>query len=265
MSKLLGAEEPSPFSLYRSKAESAFLLTGDHAGNLVPKSLEDLGLPLSELARHIGLDIGVYPLGKMLADRLDATFLSQPYSRLVIDCNRPPHQFDSIPEKSDGTPIPGNIRLDPEARRTRVHEIFDVYHTGFSAELDRRLAHGQRTIIVALHSFTPVHGDFPAPRPWHIGVLWNRDDRLGRPLLERLREQPDIVVGENEPYSVSDQLDYAIPVHGEARGIMSVELEVRQDLLSDASGCADWADRIAAALPAALNDLDAANVSEVVE
>ncbi len=265
MSKLLATGEPRPFDLYRSNAASAFLLTGDHAGNLVPESLGALGLPAEELNRHIGVDIGVARLGRMLADRLEACFLSQPYSRLVIDCNRPPHQPDSIPEISDSTVIPGNAGLDAADRAARVREIFDVYHAGFAAELDRRSARGQRTVLVALHSFTPQHGDFPAPRPWHIGVLWNRDDRLARPLLKRLRGQPDVVVGENQPYGVSDQLDFAIPVHGEARGILSVELEVRQDLLGDQAGCADWADRIAAALPAALDDFDGANVGEVVE
>ncbi|MEM9107533.1 MAG: N-formylglutamate amidohydrolase [Pseudomonadota bacterium] len=265
MPTLLGEQEPEPFDLYNGDAGGAFLLTGDHAGNRIPSALDGLGLPPSELNRHIGIDIGIARLGPMLADRLDAAFVSQPYSRLVIDCNRPPHQLDAIPEVSDGTTVPGNVGLGIGDRRARISEIFDFYHARVRLELERRHQRGQRTVFVALHSFTPHHGDFPAPRPWHIGVLWNRDGRLARPLLERLRKVNDVVVGENQPYGVSDELDYAIPVYGEAQGILSVELEVRQDLLYGEDDCAEWADRIAPALSMALKDHDAAAPTEVVK
>lgn len=264
MVEVLQTGEPDPFFIYNARAESPFLLTGDHAGNRVPRSLKTLGLPPEDLNRHISLDIGVEPLGRMLADRLGAAFLSQPYSRLVIDCNRPPHQVDAIPDKSDGTPVPGNQDLQPDARAARVREIFDVYHRRFAEELDRRERAELRTTLIALHSFTPHHSDFPTPRPWHVGVLWNRDGRLALPLLRHLGAEPGLVVGRNEPYGVSDELDYAIPVHGEARGILSVELEVRQDLLSDQAGCMEWAERLARVLPAALADLDAAQQHDVV-
>ncbi|MEM8796194.1 MAG: N-formylglutamate amidohydrolase [Pseudomonadota bacterium] len=264
MQKLLDVGEQNPFALYNRDGTSAFLFTGDHAGNKVPRSLDMLGLGPEELDRHIGIDIGVEPLGRMLADRLDAAFLYQPYSRLVIDCNRPPHQADAIPEVSDGTTIPGNVNLTPQARQARVAQIFDVYHLEFAAELQRRAEEGRRTVIIALHSFTPHHSEFPEPRPWHIGVLWNRDNRLARPLVKHLRVRNDRVVGENQPYRVSDELDYAIPVYGEAAGVLSVELEVRQDLVSDQTGCEHWAGVIAAILPAALDDFDAENTHEVV-
>lgn len=264
MTSVLRSDEPAPFSVYNAGGRSPFFLSGDHAGNLVPSSLNNLGLPSEELDRHIGVDIGIEPLGRMLADKLDAPFFFQPYSRLVIDCNRPPDQADAIPVMSDGTRIPGNAKLDPEARAARIREIFDVYHEKFSGLFDERDNAGKRTVLVALHSFTPLHGDFPAPRPWHIGVLWNRDGRLASPLIEKLASETELVIGDNEPYRVSDELDYAIPVHGEARGTLSIELEVRQDLISDEAGVAEWATRLARALPAALSDLENAEQHSMV-
>lgn len=264
MATLLQAGEPDPFSIHNRHGRSPFLLTGDHAGSYVPKALNGLGVPADDLNRHIGIDIGVESMGRRLADLLDAAFLFQPYSRLVIDCNRPPHQTDAVPQVSDGTPIPGNVALSPEARTKRVREIFHVYHAAFAAEIERRHAAGQRTVLVALHSFTPHHGDFPEPRPWHVGVLWNRDGRLAGPLIAHLSAEPGLIVGDNEPYRVSDELDYAIPVHGEARGVLSVELEVRQDLLSDDAGCDRWAVRLAQVLRAALADVDAAQTQDMV-
>ncbi|MEM1288603.1 MAG: N-formylglutamate amidohydrolase [Pseudomonadota bacterium] len=264
MAKLLGADEPAPFSLYNPVGKSPFFLSGDHAGNRVPALLSNLGLPPEELERHIAIDIGIEALGKRLADKLDAPFFFQPYSRLVIDCNRPPDQADAVPAVSDGTHIPGNADLDADARATRVEEIFDVYHAEFSTLFEAREKAGKRTVLVALHSFTPFHGDFPANRPWHIGVLWNRDGRLAAPLIENLSKDAELVVGDNQPYRVSDELDYAIPVHGEARNTLSVELEVRQDLISDDAGVDAWATRLARVLPIALSNLQGADQQSMV-
>lgn len=255
MLSTLQDDDPRPVDVVRQDGTSPFFLSGDHAGCAVPRSLASLGLPKATLQRHIGVDIGIATLGGMLSQALDATFISQPYSRLVIDCNRPKGQADSIPTKSDGTIVPGNQDLCAEARTRRETAIFDPYHARFRDLLDRRTADGRRSVLVALHSFTPNHGDFPQPRPWHISVLYNRDARLARPLLARLRGEPDLVVGDNEPYVVSDELDYGIPVHGEARGILSVEIEIRQDTLGDTASCRRWSDRLARLLPAALEDL----------
>ncbi|MEM9012401.1 MAG: N-formylglutamate amidohydrolase [Pseudomonadota bacterium] len=261
MFSTLEDNEPEPFTVARQDGSSPFFLSADHAGCAVPRSLSSLGLPASELQRHIGVDIGIATLGDMLSEALDATFISQPYSRLVIDCNRPKGQADSIPERSDGTDVPGNQGLSAAARRARETVIFEPYHTRFRDLLDRRAAQDRTSVLIALHSFTPKHGDYPEPRPWHISVLYNRDARLARPLLARLRGEPDLVVGENEPYLVSDELDYAIPVHGEARGILSVEIEIRQDTLGDAASCRRWSDRLARLLPAALGDLEPARAA----
>ena len=151
--------------------------------------------------------------------------------------------------------IPANQDFKSDERLRRERAIFDPYHARFRDLLDHRHADGKPSVLVALHSFTPHHGDYPDPRPWHISVLYNRDARLARPLLGHLRSEADLIVGENEPYVVSDELDYGIPVHGEMRGILSVEIEIRQDTLTDVDACQAWCDRVARLLPVALNDV----------
>jgi predicted N-formylglutamate amidohydrolase len=249
---LLSADEPAPVAVEIADGASPFLLIADHAGNRVPALLGDLGLPQAELDRHIGIDIGILGVGRALARHLGATLIHQPYSRLVIDCNRRPGRPDAMPEVSDGTRVPGNIGLDRAARARREAAIFHPYHARIAAEIDGREAAGRPVVLVALHSFTPRHGDYPAPRPWQVGVLWNRDDRLAMALIDVLAAGGDLTVGVNEPYGVSDDIDYAIPVHGEARGLVHVEIEIRQDQIAGPSAERAWATRLADALPAAL-------------
>lgn len=255
MKSLIAEDEPGPVAVDRPAGTSPFLLIGDHAGNLVPRALAGLGLPGTELERHIGIDIGIRGVGAALSAALDATFIHQRYSRLVIDCNRKPDSTDAMAEVSDGTRVPGNVAMSATDRAARINEIFAPYHARIAAEIAARIDRGAAPVLVALHSFTPRHGDFPAPRPWHIGVLWNRDDRLARPLIDALRGEGDLVVGINQPYGVSDELDYAVPVHAEARGLVHVEVEIRQDLIADEAGQAAWASRLARLLPVAARTL----------
>lgn len=181
---------------------------------------------------------------------LDATLIAQRYSRLVIDCNRDPARTDSIPTESDATPIPGNASL-PEADRTaRVTEVFAPYHARIAEELDARDARGLRTIVVALHSFTPVMRTFA--RPWRFGVLHLGGSAFSQAMLAALRAEEDAaVVGDNEPYRM-DEVDFTIPHHAIGRGLDYVELEVRQDLLADDAGRQAVAERLARILPDAL-------------
>ncbi|MBN6151368.1 N-formylglutamate amidohydrolase [Xanthomonas sp. AmX2] len=236
---LLGADDPPAYTVHRPQGRSPYLLIADHAGQRVPKALRGLGLPQHELDRHIGWDIGIDGVTRELAQALDAFAITQTYSRLVIDCNRPLSAPGSIVAASDGTVVPGNQALDAQARDARAREIFTPYHARIAAELDRRAAAGQPTILIALHSFTPAMAG--VARPWHAGVLYQRDPRLAHALLAELRALPGLVIGDNQPYSVSDATDYAIPVHGEARGLPHVELEIRQDLIADAAGQRQWA------------------------
>ena len=246
---LLAPDEPPAVVEYRPAGTSPFLLVCDHAGRRIPRRLHDLGLSEADRVRHIAWDIGIAGVGRELADRLDACLIMQPYSRLVIDCNRPPGSPESIVSVSDGTPIPGNANLSAHEAELRAREIFAPYHSAIARHLDERKRAGRATILISLHSFTPVYGG--VARPWQIGVLYNRHDALAEALLALLRGRGDLTVGDNEPYTVDDETDYTIPVHGERRGIAHVAIEIRQDLIAEESGQRQWAERLAELLPKA--------------
>lgn len=241
--RLLAADEPSPVTVYNESGRSPLLIVVDHASNLTPRSLDRLGLAEHECARHIAWDIGVTSVSRFLADALDATVVQQNYSRLVIDCNRPPGTEASIPEISERTPIPGNVALSAEWKAARVNEVFNPYHDRIDSEISRRRQAGKPTVLIAMHSFTPVFME--CARPWHVGILYNRDRRFADVLLALMKCEEGLVVGDNEPYSVSDLTDYTIPVHGEGRGLPHAEIEIRQDLIDDAGGQRAWGARFA--------------------
>ena len=204
------------------------------------------------LLPHLRPRIGIGAVGRQLSQLLDATVILQTYSRLVIDCNRDPNVPSSIPEISETTEIPGNRGLSRAAQAARVDAIFRPYHVALAAALDRRAAGGRDSVLVALHSFTPVFKGIS--RPWQVAVLFNRDSRLAHPLAELLRAESDLFVGENEPYAVSDLSDYTVPVHGERRGLPHVEIEIRQDQIAEPAGQTEWAERLARLLPAAYSE-----------
>ncbi len=236
---LLHPDEPTPFRVLRPEGRSDMVLTADHAGRVIPHRLGTLGLPQRELDRHIGWDIGIAGVTERLSEALDATAIFQTYSRLVIDCNRSPEVPSSIPELSEATEVPGNRNLSPADRLARRREIFVPYHDCIDRILDTRGA--RRTVLVAMHSFTPVfRGE---SRAMQVGVLYNRDARLARILLDLLHAEPGLTIGDNAPYSVSDLTDYTVPIHAERRGLPHVEIEIRQDLIADREGEAAWADR----------------------
>jgi predicted N-formylglutamate amidohydrolase len=244
--KLLQADEPPPFTEVRPWGASPFVIMVDHAGHRIPKRLGDLGLPASELLRHIAWDIGALEVAQRVAAALDAPLLAQTYSRLVIDCNRDPKVPTSIPRTSESIDIPGNMRLAEAEVAARRAEIFEPYHERVRAVLDGRVAEKRSTILVAQHTMTDAYKG--VRREMHAAVLYNRDRRFAGLVLDALRREPGLVVADNEPYFVSDETDYSIPHHGEARGLPHVEIEIRQDLVSDAAGQDEWARRITRAL-----------------
>jgi len=250
--ELLRAQDPPPVGEERLDGPSPFLLIADHAGNAVPERLGDLGITSVDLNRHIGIDIGIHGVSERLSALIDAPYIFQRYSRLVIDCNRPPGHPTSIAPLSDGTRVPANRDLSAAEALLREQEIFWPYQRAIAGQIARMRLTGRTPAVIAMHSFTPKHGDYPAPRPWHIGVLFNRDDRLARPLIALLEAEGDLTVGVNEPYAVDDSGDYAVPVHCEKGGLLHVELEIRQDLIESAEGQAGWAERLARLLPLAL-------------
>ena len=173
---LLAPEEPPAVVTLRPDGKSPFLLVSDHAGRRIPKKLGDLGVSESELRRHIAFDVGIEPVVRFMAEELDAQAILQPYSRLVIDCNRPFQAESSIAPMSENTPVPGNVKLSPVETAARQREIFSPYHEAITKELDRRQREKLLAFLVAMHSFTPVYKG--VSRPWHAGVLYNRDSRF---------------------------------------------------------------------------------------
>jgi predicted N-formylglutamate amidohydrolase len=252
--ELLGPDEPPPFTVERAGAQSPFFLTCDHGSARIPRKLGCLGLSSADLRRHIAWDIGAAAVAVELAARLDAFAILQSYSRLVIDCNRQPGSPQSILQLSEATPIPGNEAVTRRDSAARERELFRPYHERIRTELDARKARRQPTILISVHSFTPrFHGN---QRPWHGGVLYNRDTRLATRLLQCLRADSGLVIGDNEPYSVSDSTDYTIPEHGEKRGLPHAGIELRQDLVDAQAGQIEWAERLAAALVTVVNSGD---------
>lgn len=243
---LLGAGDPAPVAVRQFGAGSPFLLVCDHAGRAVPKALGRLGLPDAAFDTHIAWDIGALGYAERLAERLGATLIWQTYSRLVIDCNRDPAHPGAMPEVSDGAAIPGNANLGDEDRAARVAEIHAPYHAAIAAEVEHRLAAGQRPLMICAHSFTPRLQD--DVRPWHVGVLHGGRSPASDTLLRLLRDEGDLVIGDNQPYAM-DGTDYTAPVHAWARGLDVVELEVRQDLIADADGQQRFAALFARLLP----------------
>ncbi len=253
---LLTADDPPPVRVLRETGGSDILLTADHAGRVIPAALGDLGVPEAELRRHIGWDIGIAGVTERLSAMLDATAVFQAYSRLVIDCNRDPAWASAMPEVSEYTPIPGNVGLSAEAKAARVAEIFTPYHARIAGLLDARAQ--RRTVLVAMHSFTPsFKGE---SRAMQVGMLYNKDPRLALILLDLLRAEGDLTVGDNAPYAITDDSDYSIPTHGERRGLPHIEVEIRQDLIADAAGQQAWAERFARWLTAADAVLKAGSV-----
>jgi predicted N-formylglutamate amidohydrolase len=228
------------------------LVLCDHAGRRVPRRLDDLRLPEHELRRHIGWDIGAADVTRALAVLLDAPALLCHSSRLVIDPNRRPGDPSSIPAIADGTFVPGNDGVDPAEARRRLASYFIPYHRAIA----RQIAGLRRRVgvpaIVSIHSFTPILQR--GWRPWEVAVLWDEDDRLAAPVLEGLRRERSLRVGDNEPYSGRYPVGYTIPFHARRTGLPHVTFELRQDLI-DTQPCARaWAERLAAVLRDPLAD-----------
>jgi predicted N-formylglutamate amidohydrolase len=238
---MLDPDEPPAFEVVNPSGRASALVLCDHASNRVPRALRGLGLPPERLCEHIAWDIGAAVMARRLAARLDAPLVLSGYSRLVIDCNRPVDVATSIPETSAGVPIPGNAGLDEEARRARAEAFFWPYHRAVERILEGR----ERTAILSAHSFTnePLRG----PRPWHAGMVYGRDRRLAGLLLEALGREPDLVLGDNQPYQVTPTTDYGVPVYAERAGRPGVLIEVRQDLLATPADAERWGDRLASA------------------
>lgn len=250
MQPLLRPGDPPPFSVFNEQGRAPLLLLCDHASNAVPQALGDLGIPPSELSRHIGWDIGGLDAALELSNVLDAPLVASGYSRLVIDCNRWPAGEGSTPEISDETVIPANKDLTKQQVDARAEACFWPYHREVDRLLDAMTADGRQVCLLVMHSFTPVMKGFV--RPWHVGVLWNDDPRLPERLLEELRRDPSLVVGDNEPYSARASYEYTLTAHARPRALPHCSLEVRQDLIGTPDDARAWGRRLAPAISASI-------------
>lgn len=244
---LLGEEDGAPFELLRPDAGSRALLVCDHASNRIPRKLGNLGLAQEVIEDHVGWDIGAADVTRILSQRLDATAVICGYSRLVIDCNRPPGSPGSIPEISDGYLIPGNQALSRAERAQREQEILEAYHGAISREVAGRWVDGLPPALVSIHSFTPALKADGVARPWQICILWGHDGRIAQPLMENFGQMQGITVGDNVPYS-GRHVAYTVNIHGHAAGLPHVGIEIRQDLIATPEGALQWAGILETAL-----------------
>ncbi len=243
---LIGAGDPPPYSVVNADGRAPLLLVCDHASREFPAAMGRLGLAEDATRRHIAWDIGAAEVTRALARIFDAPAVLAGYSRLLIDCNRTLSDPSSIVPASDGEVVPGNRRLTSVDRELRARSFFEPYHEAIALRLEEARHRRVVPALVSMHSFTPVFGQ--VVRPWHVGVLWDRDARIAVPLLERLRAVPGLVVGDNLPYSGRHPADYTVARHAEGARLPHVCLEIRQDQLETAAGVEHWARIVAAAL-----------------
>ena len=238
---LIGPGDPEPFSLYNPDGTAPVLLVCDHDSKAFPRVMNQLGLADWVLDQHVASDIGAAMVTRHLSDLLDAPAVLAGYSRLVIDLNRSLEDPSVIPETSDNIPIPGNRGLSRRDRALRVHCFYTPYRVAIDSMLHRYRERAVVPAFISIHSFTPQLSD-KRQRPWHIGLMWDKDPRIPMPLLARLRARPQrINVGDNEPYSGRHPADYTIDHHAETAGLPHVSIETRQDLIDTEQGAEHWA------------------------
>ncbi len=235
---LIGRNDPAPFVVLEEHGRAPALVVCDHASRAFPQALDRLGLPELPSWQHIAWDIGAGELARGLAHALDAPAVLAGYSRLVVDCNRSPDDEEAFRKESDGWTVPGNQHLTEDDRRVRLASFFDPYHECIEAMLGGFRGRGVVPLLVAVHSFSPTLAG--NTRPWHAGVLWDQDEANAQRLLEGLRAQKGLVIGDNEPYSGKHPANYTIDHHAKAHGLPHVCIEVRQDLLSSPAGIERW-------------------------
>lgn len=238
----------TPFEVIEGDRTKGLVLVADHAFRELPEEYGDLGLPAAEFERHIAYDIGVEVLTRKLAALMGAPAVMARFSRLLIDPNRGSDDPTLIRQLYDGTIVPGNYPMSDEERQKRIKAFYEPYHQAVSAMIASVAREsGKASLVISLHSFTPFMQGWE--RPWHVGVLWDRDGRAARPLIEMLRREPGLVVGDNEPYDGALRGD-TMYRHCTSAGLAHALIEVRQDLIVAESGAAEWAERLAPILDA---------------
>ncbi|MBC7282320.1 N-formylglutamate amidohydrolase [Hoeflea sp.] len=252
--RLIEASEGPAFAVRRPGGASDVVLVCEHASRVMPKALGTLGLDQAALESHIAWDIGAMDVAERLSDLLDATLVSQRFSRLAYDCNRPPESADAYPERSEVFEVPGNQGLDQQDRSRRAEALYVPFHQAIDALIDERLAQGRDVVLVTVHSFTPVY--FGQPRDGFLGILHDEDSRLADAMLDAAAAAQLERVSRNYPYGPEDGVTHTLKRHGLTRQIANVMLEIRNDLISGEEGRTVWAGQVADLLRAAIERLN---------
>ncbi len=232
-----------PVAVVNGNGLGPFVVLCDHASNRIPEAFGTLGLTPADVSAHIAWDPGALGVSLRLSERLDAPLVYPTVSRLVIDCNRDPSASDLIPEISESTTIPGNAKLSEVERAARIAAVHTPYHDAVTSLLDSRDAATMHSVLVAVHSFTPVYKG--VARPWQVGLIADNDRRLFTPMIAALTSLPDLTVGDNQPYSAADGVYYTLTRHGEGRDLACIMIEIRNDQLASAAAEQAWGDRLA--------------------
>lgn len=250
---LIEPSEGPAVAVHRPDGAGEIVLVCEHASKTLPKSLGTLGLDEAALASHIAWDIGAMRVAEMLSDSLDAPLITQRFSRLAYDCNRPPESAGAYPERSEIYDVPGNAGLGATEKARRADALYHPFHQTIDTLIDGRVALGRNVVLVTMHSFTPVY--FGKPRDGHLGILHDDDSGLADAMLEAAAGAQLQQVRRNYPYGPEDGVTHTLRRHGLTRQIANVMLEIRNDLISDETGQTVWAERIAELLSASLGQL----------
>ncbi|SIS96469.1 N-formylglutamate amidohydrolase [Neptunomonas antarctica] len=238
--------EQSSAELINPQGQSDVLLVCEHASHYIPENFANLGLSEAERLSHIGWDIGAAGMAQALSTKLDASLILQRYSRLLYDCNRPPSEASAVPPLSEMTEIPGNKDLTAEQRDYRVQHIYRPFHAEIAQQIAARKAAGRQTILVTIHSFTPLY--MGQSRTVQLGVICHESNTFAKAFYQQASLESGFDIRMNEPYGPSDPVLHMVTRHGDEQQIPNVMLEVRNDLLIDAVGQHAWAQRVADAL-----------------
>jgi predicted N-formylglutamate amidohydrolase len=238
---VFAAEEAESFRILPGRLDLGLLLLCDHAANALPSDYGSLGLPSDQLKRHIAYDIGAAAVTQRVAAAFEAPAIMTRFSRLLIDPNRGTDDPTMIMRLSDGAVVPGNRHIDDQEREKRTRLYYRPYHMAIDRVIDQCLAIGIPPTLLSIHSFTESWKG--SPRPWHVGILWDKDDRLARPLLDGFYREHDLIVGDNQPYS-GQLVGDCLWQHGTMRGLAHAIIEIRQDLIRDELGQTAWSGRV---------------------
>ncbi len=248
---ILAKEEGDPVAVVNPDGKGAVLIVCEHASATIPRHFGDLGLPAEALTSHIAWDPGALAVSLHLSRMLDATLVHQRFSRLIYDCNRPPDAPGAMPEVSEIYTIPGNAGLSAAAREARTEALYRPFHARIADIIAARTAEGQPTVLVTMHSFTPVYNG--RPRAVEIGILHDSDARLADRMLAAETAAGTYVIGRNEPYGPADGVTHTLRLHGLANGLMNVMIEVRNDLIAEETSQRVMADFLAGLLQEGLS------------